>query len=826
MHDFEKMGAFYLGRTYDIGQGRILDDLVLYDSTDLTTHGVCVGMTGSGKTGLCISLLEEAAIDGVPAIAIDPKGDLGNLLLAFPDLQAADFRPWIDEEQAARKGVTPDAFAAHTAKLWRDGLAQWGQDGGRIARLKAAADVAIYTPGSTAGRPLNILRSFDACPESLMQDADAFRDRIESAVSGLLALLGIEADPVRSREHILISNILHRAWSEGRNLDLATLIREIQEPPFDRVGVLDVESVYPAKERFELAIGLNNLLASPGFEPWLEGAPLSIDRLLYTEEGRPRVSILNIAYLSDTERMFFVTLLLNEVVAWVRQQPGTPSLRALLYMDEIFGYFPPSAMPPSKKPMLTLLKQARAFGLGILLATQNPVDLDYKGLANTGTWFIGRLQTERDKARVIDGLESAASTTGVGFDRRDMDAILSSLSSRVFLMHNVHENSPVILHSRWALSYLRGPLTRAQIRTLTEGDTEAAAPPPEQTPAPPAIGWPEAPVAAPPPTAEKPRSEPADLPPDVEQYFLPVVAASGVSGAVHYRPAVLGWARLHYIRVTAEIDLWRDLVLLADIPEQANEIRWEGARSLDPRSVTLTEAPIDLAAQFSPIPDEALTGDRCARWRKAFGTHAYRAHPLVILRCPEMKAVSEPGESEGAFRARLGHMAREQRDLAVQKLRERYGRKLGAIQDRRARAEERLARERAELSHQTLQTSISVGATLVGALFGRKAFSRRNVRGAARAARGAGRSLRKEEDVGRARRAIAEQDEKLAALEQELADEIAEVEARLQSGQFALERISINPRKNELTVQAFGIAWSPWLLRSDGTLAPLFTTEA
>jgi hypothetical protein len=421
MQDFEKLGAFYLGRRHDLSQGKTLDELLLYDSKDLTTHAVCVGMTGSGKTGLCLSLLEEAAIDGVPAIAIDPKGDLGNQALAFPNLAPADFRPWIDESVAASKGLSADDYAAQTAEQWRNGLAGWGQDGARVGRYKDAAEVAIYTPGSNAGLPLTVLKSFDAPPAEVIDDADAFRDRVAGAASGLLALLGISINPVQSREHILISNLLDRAWREGRNLDLPRLIGEIQSPPFERVGVLDLESFYPAKDRGTLAMTLNNLLASPSFARWMEGEPLSIKRLLHTPEGKPRISIISIAHLADAERMFLVTILLNEVLTWMRGQAGTSALRALLYMDEVFGYFPPTANPPSKTPMLTLLKQARAYGLGIVLATQNPVDLDYKGLSNTGTWFLGRLQTERDKLRVLDGLEGATANVGSGFDRQAME---------------------------------------------------------------------------------------------------------------------------------------------------------------------------------------------------------------------------------------------------------------------------------------------------------------------------------------------------------------------------------------------------------------------
>ena len=421
----DKLGSFYLGRSYDLESKKTTDEPLLYDSKDLTTHAVCVGMTGSGKTGLCVSLLEEAALDGIPALVIDPKGDLGSLLLTFPDLTAPDFQPWVNPDEAQRAGKPVEAFAREQADLWRTGLASWGQDGERIRRLKQSADFSIYTPGSEAGLPISILDSFAAPPPEVRGDADLLRERVGGTTSSLLGLMGIEADPIRSREHILLSTIMGQSWREGRDLDLAALIRTIQTPPIERVGVLDLESFYPEKERFELAMRLNNLLAAPGFQGWLAGEPLDVQGLLYTSAGKPRVSVLSIAHLSDSERMFFVSLLLNQVVGWMRSRPGTTALRALVYMDEIFGFIPPSAEPPSKKPFLTLLKQARAYGLGVVLATQNPVDLDYKGLSNTGTWFLGRLQTERDKMRVMEGLEGL-SASGAPFDKGAMERVLAA----------------------------------------------------------------------------------------------------------------------------------------------------------------------------------------------------------------------------------------------------------------------------------------------------------------------------------------------------------------------------------------------------------------
>ncbi|MCI0517185.1 MAG: DUF87 domain-containing protein, partial [Woeseiaceae bacterium] len=439
MIDFEKLGAFYLGKRVDENTGEMSDELVLYDSKDLTTHAVIIGMTGSGKTGLGIGLLEEAAMDHIPVIAIDPKGDMGNLMLTFPDLAAGDFEPWINARQASDEGKSSSEFAAAQAELWKTGLASWGQDGARIARLRQNAEVRIYTPGSTAGFPVSVLQSFAAPGAGLIADADLYRERVQATATGLLSLLAIDADPISSREHILLSQILDHAWRQDQDLEISNLIGAIQNPPLRKIGVMDVDSVYPPKERFELAMRLNNLLAAPGFEAWLQGGPLKAADLFYDRNGKPRISVMSIAHLDDAQRMFFVSMLLNEIIAWMRAQQGTSSLRAILYMDEIFGYLPPTENPPSKRLFLTLLKQARAYGLGLVLATQNPVDLDYKGLSNTGTWFIGRLQTERDKARVMEGLEGVRSES---FDRQKMEKTLAGLGKRRFLLHNVHEDAP------------------------------------------------------------------------------------------------------------------------------------------------------------------------------------------------------------------------------------------------------------------------------------------------------------------------------------------------------------------------------------------------
>ncbi len=819
MQEFEKLGVFYLGRIFDMGKNETLEELLLYDSKDLTTHAVCVGMTGSGKTGLGISLLEEAAIDGIPALVVDPKGDMGNLLLTFPSLQPADFSPWVEAEAASRAGLTVNEYARKTAQSWQRGLEDWGQDASRLAKFRNSVDIAIYTPGSTAGLPITILRSFAAPSPVLADDSEALRDRVVSSVSGLLALLGIGADPIRSREHILVSNILQQAWAEGKSLDIESLIREIQAPPFDKVGVFELESFFPAKERLELAMQLNNLLASPGFADWMEGEPLEIGSLLYTPQGKPRISILSISHLNDTERMSFVTLLLNEVISWMRTQPGTSSLRALLYMDEIFGYFPPTAVPPSKVPMLTLLKQARAFGLGVVLATQNPVDLDYKGLSNAGTWFIGRLQTERDKQRVLEGLEGASQAAGFSIDRGKMDEVLSALGHRVFLMHNVHEDKPVLFQTRWALSYLRGPLTRQQIQVLMAPRKEKISAEGKEVFAPAQI------LQRPKPSETGPEeAKPPAVPSQISQFYLPYDISGAENERVIYRPALLGTARLHYVSSRAKIDQWKILSLIAPFSGDEMKNPWEEATVLESEIPNLEKQPRSNTA-FSSLPSFASLPSSYAIWGKSLTNYLYQHQTQNIWECREFKEFSKVGESEGDFRGRLAHLLREKRDLEVEKLRKRYAPQLARMQERLRIAQVRVEREKAQVGQQSVQTAVSVGATLIGAIFGRKTMSAGTIGRATTSMRGVGRISREKQDVERARREALFIQEKLAEMEKEFQAEIAKHGVQFQPEDLGLIEALIRPRKSDIIVEKLALLWLPWKVNQDGLTEPAFHAQ-
>ena len=814
MQDFEKLGVFYLGRSYDLAAQEQQDDLLLYDSKDLVTHAVCVGMTGSGKTGLCIALLEEAAIDGVPAIIIDPKGDLPNLMLTFPQLRAADFASWINEEDAAKKGLSPQDYAAKQAETWTKGLADWGQSPDRIQRLRSAAEVVVYTPGSSAGIPVSILKSFAAPDQAMLEDAELLRERIGTTVTSLLGLLGIEADPIQSREHVLLSTILDWAWKQGKDMDLAALIQLIQSPPFGKVGVLDLESFYPSKDRFELVMALNNLLAAPGFGAWLEGEPLDVDRMLHNASGKPQLSIFSIAHLNDAERMFFVSLLLNQVLGWVRAQSGTTSLRAILYMDEIFGYFPPVANPPSKQPLLTLLKQARAFGLGVVLATQNPVDLDYKGLANTGTWFIGRLQTDRDKARVLDGLEGAAATGGK-FDRQRVEQILAGLGNRVFLMNDVHEDQPVVFQTRWVMSYLRGPLTRNQIKVLMDpikASRPAAAP---AVAAAPGAAQPATPaMAAPAAAGQRP-----SLPPDVPQFFIPTRGSAPGGSAVLYRPMILGAAKINFVDAKSKVDTTQDVTCLTPVTEQAVPVTWEAAQMADVPAADLENSPVE-AARFAELPAAASKAKSYATWTKDFVTWLYGSQELKLLGSPGAKQISNPGESERDFRIRIRQTGHEQRDALVEKLRQKYAPKITSLEERIRRAEQAVAREEAQAKQQQAQTAISFGATLLGAVLGRKAISTSTLGRASTAARGVGRSMKEGQDVGRAKDNVEALRQQLTDLNAEFEAEAARLETRVDPQLEQLETVTIRPKKTNISVQLVALTWAPFWQDAQGSLTP------
>ncbi|MCJ7556941.1 MAG: DUF87 domain-containing protein [Gammaproteobacteria bacterium] len=810
MQDFEKLGAFYLGKRVDAEAGQLTEEPVLYDSKDLTTHAVIVGMTGSGKTGLGIGLIEEAAIDHVPVIAIDPKGDLGNLLLTFPELRGKDFEPWVDPGEAVESGKDRAAFAADMAETWKNGLAQWGQTPDRIRKLREAAEFAIYTPGSNAGIPISVLREMAAPPAELMNDSDLYRERVQSTSIGILALAGLDVDPVTSREHILVANILDQTWKTGASLDLPGLIAQVQQPGFDKIGVMTLDAFFPPKDRFGLAMRLNNLLASPGFSAWMEGEPLDIQRLLFTPAGKPRVSVLSISHLSDPERMFFVTVLLNELIAWMRRQTGTSSLRALLYMDEIFGFMPPVANPPSKTPLLTLLKQARAFGVGLALATQNPVDLDYKGLSNAGTWFIGRLQTERDQQRLLDGLQGAESGTSI--EPAALQRILSGLGKRRFLLHNVHDKMPTIFQTRWVMSYLAGPLSRDQIRTLTAEHLV-------DVPATPATGRAAATTQA----GVAPKISRPVVPPGLDQYFLPPAKLPAHGETLVYWPRLLAAVEVRFSNAKLQNNVEREYFLAAELLGDTPD--WDSADS-PALAVSSLDAEPREGIGFNDCPSALLTPSNFKAWEKDLARWLRSERPLVIFTSPAMKLSSQPGESEGDFRARLQQQGNERRDQNVAKLKKKYEAKFQTLHDQRLRAEQGINREAQQAQTHKLDTAISFGTAILGAFLGRKAVSATSARSMGTAMSKAGRAREQSQDVDRAREKLAAVEEKTRTLEARFDAEVEKLEDAYDAQFEELRTQEIRPLASDIHVSRMGLGWLPYIQFVDGRLGAAWTNSA
>ena len=782
MDDFEKLGAFYLGKLVNPKDGNLTETILSYDSKDLTTHAVCVGMTGSGKTGLGVTMLEEAGIDKIPSIVIDPKGDLGNLLLTFPSQSSSEFKPWIDPAEAERKGMDIDDYAESVAKTWRDGLLKWGEGSERIMKFKSSVDVVIYTPASKAGIPLSILSSFAAPSQEMMLDTNAVRDRVLSVTSSLLGLIGIHADPIKSREHILISNIFTYAWGMEKDLAISSLIQYIQKPPFHTIGALDIDTVFPPKERTELSISINNLLASPGFQAWMEGEPLDIQNLLFTKQGKPRFAILSIAHLSDAERMFFVTLFLNELISWMRRQPGTSSLRALLYMDEIFGFFPPVGMPPSKIPMLTLLKQARAFGLGIVLATQNPVDLDYKGLSNCGTWFIGKLQTERDKSRVLEGMKANA--------KGDMPAamlekMIAAIRNRVFMVRSVYEEKPRLIETRWSLSYLKGPLTLAQIARLTVHTSD------ETTKARKATAS----------SAETQTTEKPIIPATLPEFF----GRPAQLQKAFYKPLIMGIGKVHYVDAKNNIDAWQEISLLAPLDEDGSHVQWEKGDLIPDLRKQIDKEPLP-GSTFSSLPGGI--SKKFATFQKTLAVHLYQSQPLTLYHAPSVGLFSKPEETEGEFRARLALLLKEKRDEAIAKLEAASVEKMRAAEARIAKTQEKMTETKQKALWRKINLGISFFTSLIGLLLGRK-LTKGTLTQTGTTLRRAGKLTEGSQTANKTEDEVTLAQQRLAQQKQQLEEEKKEIAAKYDPDKVIVESTKIPPRKSDISIDKIALVWWP-----------------
>ena len=792
----EKIGSFYLGAKYDQKKGEILNEPISYDARDLTTHAVCVGMTGSGKTGLCIGLLEEAAIDKVPAIIIDPKGDMTNLLLQFEDLKPEDFEPWVNPDDASRKDLTIREFAENISSKWQEGIASWGQGPERIKLLKESVDYTIYTPGSTAGIPINILGSFAAPKIDFDEDAEMLRERIQGIVAALLGMIGSNEDPVRSREGILLANLFEHYWRKNVDIDLSTLIQGIQKPPMSQLGVFDVETFYPSKDRFDLAMSFNTLIASPQFKNWLIGDPLDIDKIYFTSEGKPRHSIFYIAHLSESERMFFVSLLLNALVSWMRRQSGTTSLRSLLYFDEIFGYFPPTANPPSKKPLLTMLKQARAFGVGTVLVTQNPVDIDYKGLSNAGTWFIGKLQTERDKMRLLEALEGAIAESG-NDEKIDYDALISGLDSRVFLMHNVHEDGPQIFHTRWVLSYLRGPMTRPQVESLMSNKKSDT---PSQS---------RSPVSQ----VHSSSSSQGDMlnqvpgiDPGISQKFLQADFDYSNARSIKYKAKVLAIAKLRFYDAKRSVDKVDQLAFLADAPDEFGRVNWDASESLSHWRDKLVDNPISddrVQVQFQSVPSTMNTSKKIKDLEEDFSDYLYHNKVMSLMEHEDLEIYQRADESAESFRMRVATAAREERDEEVEELQKAYENKLEKLSDKIRDEERDLYDAEAEASSRKQDEFINIAETVFSVLGKRRKKSFSTVSTKRRMSR------RAAERVEKIKEEIADLELDYKDLEEELKEKVSEINSHWHEQENMITIKEIKPRRADVMVDDLILCWKP-----------------
>ncbi len=805
---------FFLGGDLNPESHERTADLTVYNPDDLVTHGVIVGMTGSGKTGLGIVLLEEALLQGIPTLVIDPKGDLGNLALRFPQLRATDFLPWIDPGEATKKGQTPEQFAADTAASWQQGLAGWGIDGARIQAFSDRADVTIYTPGSSAGVPLNLVGSLQAPPAGT--DPEAMHDEIEGFVTGLLAMAGISADPLTSPEHILLTNLIADQWSKGRSLDLAGLLTLVQDPPLRKLGVIDLDTFFPPKDRMGLLVRLNGLLASPSFRAWADGPPLDIARMLWTPEGKPRAAVVSLAHLGDEERQFVVTVLFSKVITWMRAQSGTASLRALLYMDEVFGYVPPNGMPPAKKPILTILKQARAFGVGLVLATQNPVDIDYKALSNAGTWMIGRLQTERDKARLLEGLTSASGAVDIAA----VDRTISSLDKRQFVLQRSGSSGPKLFTTRWAMSYLRGPLTREQILTLTEHAPERSL---GLTSSGSAAGSgasngggngataAEVSTAA---GATELGDDETTVPPAVAEgvrvaWLDPAAAWAADVGAEPngrvFAPALVAKVQLLFDDTKADLRVTEDWeAVLCPIDDGAG---WEQAVVVDhePRDFR----PAAPAGAVFRLPAVAL--DRAAFFRdaqKRLVNYLKVSEQLELSTCKPLGVTQRPGESAEEFAARVQRAADDRAEDEAGKVRDRLTARIdkvrAAIEEAEARADDLREQQRAKRAGGVLKAAGGLLGSFLGGRRSSKQLARSLGTAAGSIVGGSGSST-----LEAAERKAAAGRDSLEDLEADLAAELTEIHDRWDRTASEITTLTIPVDAGDVTVQELFLCWIP-----------------
>jgi len=765
---YEKLGLFFLGRDIEKTSQKPSDTLTLLKNKNFTTHAAIIGMTGSGKTGLGIGLIEEAAIDNIPSILIDPKGDMGNLLLTDPSFNPKSFEPWVADE-ASNKQEELTTYAQKTAAFWEQGLQGDHQDKTRVEKFHKVPKT-IYTPGSSSGISVNILGSLDAPSLEVLQDADTFASYLKSTVTSLLSLVKIEADPVSSKEYLLIAQILANRWTNGESISLQELIGSIISPSFDKIGVLPLESFYPQEKRFTLATKFNAIIASPTFASWLEGDALDIQRLLYDEEGKAKVSIFSIAHLSDEERMFFVTILLNKYIAWMRRQSGTSALKSILYMDEIYGYFPPSKNPPSKEPMMLLLKQARAFGTGVVLSTQNPVDLDYKGLSNIGTWFIGRLQTSQDIERVIDGL---GGKVGASYSKAEIKELLANLQKRTFFLKSAHLEDIRIFSTRWVMSYLKGPLKATEISTLMQAKKAQKQPiAPRET------------------IAEEAYQSFVPIDKSIPQHY-----AIDITGQNSFHPTLQAQIEIHYYHASKNVDEDQALCLALEIYED-ERVEWDDAETLEKCPHYANTKPSN--ATFSALKAEIAEDKNLKSTQKELINWIYKNKRLELYRTRSPRLNSLPHESLGDFKVRLQDILDDKKEEDIEKLQSRYDKKEQTLLKRLQRAQEKVEKEEADASKSMIDTGIAV----LGALFGRTSSAKLG-----RAFSQGSKAFKERGDIGRAEEALADIHEEIELLAEELEDKVDALQDKYDVESIEILDASLKPKKSDIEIKELAVVW-------------------
>ena len=769
---FEKMGLFYLGKDSSD------DSLELYKSKDLTTHAAIIGMTGSGKTGLGIGILEEAAIDNIPSIVIDPKGDMGNLCLDFPNMSPSDFLPYIDPIAAQNKNLSMEEFAKITAQKWKKGIESFGQD---LSRVKKLADVkkTIYTPGSSAGVGVNILGNFNAPNSEILDDSDLFSSLINSTVTSLLSLVGIDTNPISSKEHLLLSNIFNFYWSKGKSLSLEDLIGLIATPPFKKIGVLTLKSFYPQNDRMKLAMLLNNVISSVTFSSWIKGEALDIQNMLYDENGKAKISIFSIAHLNDNERMFFVTILLNAYINWMRTQRGSSILKSILYMDEIFGFFPPTKNPPSKEPMLLLLKQARAFGTGIVLGTQNPVDIDYKGLSNIGTWFIGKLQTKQDIDKVIDGVAAKSDLS-----KNEISKKIATLKERTFFLKNVHVEKTGEFYTRWVLSYLKGPMTKNDIRALMKDRKEIVAEKEDLTS---------------PKKTDKINAKPI-LSEEVKEYFTD----TNINSNEPFYPYMYGHIELRFYNLKRDIDSAKDIFLKLELRDDTKSINWkESVEEAEPQFTS----KVNSSAKYASLPD-IITGEKnLSSWKKELSDFIYNTKRLELFSCKALKKESKKGQSKKDFLLEIQDILREKKDDETEKIKSRFQTKYSRLEDKLQKLEFKLEKEKSDVTTKTTDTFIGIGMTVLGAIFGRKAMSASTISRGASAIKKAKSAYGERNDVKNTISLIDNVKEDMSTLQDDLQDKIDKTDDLFSIDNYEITDIAIKPRRSDVSIDDIAILW-------------------